>query len=156
MSASEPSPADLSEAGRGRRSAVWLIAILMAYAVYRAPFVLNQLGGQDEQLFAVPGLTVAREVARLFNVERKLRSFIERFDPGPPAIRPAPGWQFEWTKLDEALVKGLLDSVPRTFTASVLRPRAARLSAIRMSIPRSVEVSAPADCQRRRASFSKG
>jgi hypothetical protein len=47
--------------------------------------------------------TVAREVARLFHVEAKLRSFLKRFDPGPPAVRPAPAWQFDWTKLDEAL-----------------------------------------------------
>jgi hypothetical protein len=47
--------------------------------------------------------TVAREVARLYNVERKLRSFVKRFDPGPPAIRPAPAWQFDWSNLDEAV-----------------------------------------------------
>lgn len=44
-----------------RRTGRWLIAILVIYAVFRVPFILNQLGGQDEELFAVPGLTVARE-----------------------------------------------------------------------------------------------
>jgi hypothetical protein len=46
---------------------------------------------------------VASELARIYNVERKLRSFVKRFDPGPPPVRPASAWRFEWEKLDSAL-----------------------------------------------------
>jgi hypothetical protein len=46
---------------------------------------------------------VASETARLYNVERKLRSFVKRFDPGPPPLRPASPAQFDWKNLDEAL-----------------------------------------------------
>ena len=47
---------------------------------------------------------VASEIAGTFYPERKLRSFVKRFDPGPPAHRPeARGWQFDWSKLDAAL-----------------------------------------------------
>lgn len=48
--------------------------------------------------------TVAGELARLYNVERKLRSFVKRFDPGPPPTRPAgTAWHFDWATLDSAL-----------------------------------------------------
>lgn len=47
---------------------------------------------------------VASELARLYNVERKLRSFVKRFPPEPPAIRPAPAFRVDWEKdLDKAL-----------------------------------------------------
>jgi len=38
-----------------------LAAILLTYLAFRLPFVLKQPGGQDEQLFSVPGYTVATE-----------------------------------------------------------------------------------------------
>jgi hypothetical protein len=38
-----------------------LIMVLAGFVVFRFPFVLKQLGGQDEQLFSVPGYTVAME-----------------------------------------------------------------------------------------------
>lgn len=38
-----------------------LAAILVVYLGFRLPFVLYQPGGQDEQLFSVPGYTVATE-----------------------------------------------------------------------------------------------
>jgi hypothetical protein len=48
--------------------------------------------------------TVAEEFARLYNVERKVWSFVRRFDPGPPAVRPqGMGWRFDWSRLGEAL-----------------------------------------------------
>jgi hypothetical protein len=47
---------------------------------------------------------VAVEFARVFHPERKLRSFVRAFDPGPPAKRPAGiGWHFDWESLDQAL-----------------------------------------------------
>ena len=47
---------------------------------------------------------VAKEVAHTFNAERKLRAFVEHFDPGPPAERPnAQDWRFDWATLDAAL-----------------------------------------------------
>jgi hypothetical protein len=47
---------------------------------------------------------VAGQTARMYDVERKLRSFVRRFDPGPPQVRPAEeGSRFEWRGLDEAL-----------------------------------------------------
>lgn len=47
---------------------------------------------------------VAGELARLYNVERKLRSFVKRFDPGPPPVRPeSAAWHFDWATLDSAL-----------------------------------------------------
>jgi hypothetical protein len=47
---------------------------------------------------------IAGEVVRLFNVEHKLRSFVRRFDPGPPNVRPpeSPA-RFDWESLDEAI-----------------------------------------------------
>jgi hypothetical protein len=46
---------------------------------------------------------VAAETAHFFNAERKLHSFIKRFDPGPPPRRPAGAAQFDWATLDSAL-----------------------------------------------------
>jgi hypothetical protein len=46
---------------------------------------------------------VAAELSRLYNTERKLRSFVKRFDPGPPAARPSPAFQMDWDSLDAAL-----------------------------------------------------
>ncbi len=47
---------------------------------------------------------IAREVSRLFNVERKLRRFVKEFDPGPPPLRPSEGpARFVWEELDEAI-----------------------------------------------------
>jgi 4-amino-4-deoxy-L-arabinose transferase-like glycosyltransferase len=42
------------------RSRVVLLAIIVAYLIFRLPFVLEQLPGQDESWFAVPGLMIAR------------------------------------------------------------------------------------------------
>lgn len=48
--------------------------------------------------------TIAAEVAGLYNVERKLLSFLKRFDPGPPEIRPEGGAsRFEWETLNAAV-----------------------------------------------------
>lgn len=46
---------------------------------------------------------VAAETAHFLNAERKLHSFIKRFDPGPPRRRPAGAAQFDWARLDSAL-----------------------------------------------------
>jgi hypothetical protein len=47
---------------------------------------------------------VAREFARMFNVERKVRKFVRQFDPGPPTTRPdGAGWHFDWSGLDSAI-----------------------------------------------------
>ena len=47
---------------------------------------------------------IAGEIVRLFNPERKLRSFIKQFDPGPPPLRPPEGpARFDWTGLDAAI-----------------------------------------------------
>ena len=49
---------------------------------------------------------IAGEIGRLFNAERKFRSFIKRFDPGPPALRPPAGPAcFDWNSLDTAMAK---------------------------------------------------
>ncbi|MDX6699078.1 MAG: hypothetical protein QOE65_2475 [Solirubrobacteraceae bacterium] len=48
--------------------------------------------------------TVAKELARLYNTERKLRSFVKRYDPGPPPERPpSAAGRFDWATLDSAL-----------------------------------------------------
>lgn len=47
---------------------------------------------------------VAAQFARMFFAERKVRSFIKQFDPGPPPVRPSESlWQFPWDELDAAL-----------------------------------------------------
>jgi hypothetical protein len=47
---------------------------------------------------------VADQFARTFFVERKVRSFVKQFGPGPPTIRPSgAGWHFPWNELDDAL-----------------------------------------------------
>lgn len=47
---------------------------------------------------------VAAEFARLYNIERKVWSFVKRFDPGPPQVRPqGAGWHFDWAQLDRAM-----------------------------------------------------
>jgi hypothetical protein len=79
----------------------------------REPSPLSQLRRHRPKVYkALRGLpkqdadVVAEEIARLFNVERKLRSFVTRFDPGPPPLRPPDGpARFDWTKLDAAIAK---------------------------------------------------
>lgn len=47
---------------------------------------------------------IAGEIVRLFNPERKLRSFVKEFDPGPPLLRPSGGpARFDWEGLDAAI-----------------------------------------------------
>jgi hypothetical protein len=92
-----------------------LIGALEAGAVgfddSREPTALEQLKRHRSKLHralkdAPPEVaeTVAGELAGLFNVERKLQSFVKRFDPGPPAVRPAgTGWHFDWADLERAI-----------------------------------------------------
>ena len=47
---------------------------------------------------------VAKEIARHFNIERKVLSFVKRFDPGEPPMRPSsPAARVDWGALDVAL-----------------------------------------------------
>lgn len=63
--------------------------------------------GFAEKLNELPGdvaQAIAQEVSRLFRVERKLRSFVMEFDPGPPLARPSEGpARFDWDQLDHAI-----------------------------------------------------
>ncbi|QDT54124.1 hypothetical protein Pan44_21510 [Caulifigura coniformis] len=78
------------EAGSRSWSIAWLLVILAVYAAFRVPFVLKQLGGQDEQLFAPPGLTVAREgVPRIpFYPARHPDAFFYKADEAVFALPP--------------------------------------------------------------------
>jgi hypothetical protein len=92
MDASDRHPVEPLPARPQARSRLPLIAILAAFACFRAPFVLKQLGGHDEQYFAVPGLTVAREgIPRIpYYAARNPDSFFDRADEAllflPPAL----------------------------------------------------------------------
>lgn len=47
---------------------------------------------------------VAEDISRLFFAERKTKSFLRAFDPGPPAARPPHEWQrFDWDRLEDAV-----------------------------------------------------
>ena len=65
MTASSPTAAPVSTApvaaGVWRRDWLVLAVIVVAYFAFRMPFVREQLPGQDEAQFSVPGLTTARE-----------------------------------------------------------------------------------------------
>lgn len=63
------------------------------------PTLFKTLKGTPDLLQAV-----AKETSRLFRVEAKLRAFVKKFDPGPPATRPeGEAFRFEWENLDNAL-----------------------------------------------------
>ncbi len=56
-----PCLSDADSAGVRRRCWLALAGIVAVYFAFRLPFVLEQLPGQDEAQFSVPGLTIARE-----------------------------------------------------------------------------------------------
>jgi len=78
------------ETGPRPRAVTWLLAIIVVYTAFRVPFVLKQLGGQDEQLFAPPGLTVAREgIPRIpFYPARHPDAFFYKADEAVFALPP--------------------------------------------------------------------
>jgi hypothetical protein len=74
------------------RSSFWLLAAIgVAFVVVRGPLIYRQYGGQDEDCYAVPGLTVAREgIPRLpYAPARNRDSYFYRIDEAlfcePPA-----------------------------------------------------------------------
>jgi hypothetical protein len=76
-------------AGRTCRFALGLI--VAGYLAFRLPFVLKQPGGQDEQLFSVPGYTVATEgIPRIpYYPARNPECFFYRTDECQFALPPA-------------------------------------------------------------------
>ena len=46
---------------------------------------------------------IAAELSGTFNVQQKLLSFVKAFDPGPPPVRPAAGFQIQWDELQNAV-----------------------------------------------------
>ncbi|HEV3023659.1 MAG TPA: glycosyltransferase family 39 protein, partial [Pirellulales bacterium] len=82
--------------GAPPRWSLWLLAaIMVAFVVVRGPLMYRQYGGQDEDCYAVPGLTVAREgIPRLpYAPARNHDSYFYRIDE---ALFCEPPGSFYW------------------------------------------------------------
>lgn len=84
-------PAELATPAPARRAWIALALIIGGYFVFRLPFVLRQPGGQDEQLFSVPGYTVAKEgIPRIpYYPARNPQCFFYKTDECQFALPPA-------------------------------------------------------------------